>query len=76
MVNLLLNDDQKMPTSAQKYLMNTIRSEMIAMEVARNNDHVYTLGNYCAFAETQHIMMLLVRGIRNTMMECFLYKSS
>lgn len=42
-----LNDDQTVPTTAEE-CDGTLGLQMIAMEVARNNDHVYTLGNYCA----------------------------
>lgn len=38
---------------------------MIAMEVARNNDHVYTLGNYCAGA-----MMFCFSRVREGNMLC------
>lgn len=63
MVNLLLNDDQTVPTSAkQRNGTPPIGLQMIAMEVARYNDHVYTLGNYCVFMERGKIMLLFATG--------------
>lgn len=47
MVNLLLNDDQTMPTlSAMECDEHLGLLGMIAMEVARNNNHIYTRRNY------------------------------
>lgn len=53
MVNLLLNDDQTVPTTAVR---TPLGLQMIAMEVADFNDHVYTLVNYCAFVRRGSIL--------------------